>query len=118
MTVMHGVDGVLTWTVDGKAIDVDPGQALCISQSAVIPSRIWGIRMEAACGGPPGKAKMMEIMRRHGLTRAGNDCSCTPMLQEWAGGSLHDRSLVLQLCILCFGLFQDRDVRISVFPEG
>ena len=27
---IYGVDGSLTWTVDGKPIDVGPGQALCI----------------------------------------------------------------------------------------
>jgi mannose-6-phosphate isomerase-like protein (cupin superfamily) len=26
---------VLTWTVDGKQIDVGPGQALCISRGAI-----------------------------------------------------------------------------------
>jgi quercetin dioxygenase-like cupin family protein len=28
---IYGIDGVLTWTVDGNQIDVGPGQALCIS---------------------------------------------------------------------------------------
>jgi len=32
---IYGVDGVLTWTVDGKQIDVGPGQALCIPCGAV-----------------------------------------------------------------------------------
>ncbi len=32
---IYGVDGVLTWTVDGKLIDVGPGQALCIPRGAV-----------------------------------------------------------------------------------
>jgi quercetin dioxygenase-like cupin family protein len=32
---IYGIDGVLTWTVDGKAIDVAPGQALCIPRGAV-----------------------------------------------------------------------------------
>jgi quercetin dioxygenase-like cupin family protein len=27
---IYGIDGVLTWTVEGKPIDVGPGQALCI----------------------------------------------------------------------------------------
>jgi quercetin dioxygenase-like cupin family protein len=31
---IFGVDGVLTWTVDGKQIDVGPGQAQCISRGA------------------------------------------------------------------------------------
>src|SRR5512146_2815962 len=31
----YGVEGVLTWTVDGRQIDVGPGQALCIPRGAV-----------------------------------------------------------------------------------
>src|SRR5512136_3301278 len=32
---IYGIEGVLTWTVDGKRIDVGPGQALCIPRGAV-----------------------------------------------------------------------------------
>ncbi len=32
---IYGIDGVLTWTVDGRPIDVGPGQALCIPRGAV-----------------------------------------------------------------------------------
>src|SRR5678815_4416761 len=32
---IYGIHGVLTWTVDGKPIDVGPGQALCIPRGAV-----------------------------------------------------------------------------------
>ena len=32
---IYGIEGVLTWTVDGKPIDVGPGQALCIPRGAV-----------------------------------------------------------------------------------
>src|ERR1022692_4720696 len=32
---IYGIDGVLTWTVDGKQIDVGPGQALCIPRGAI-----------------------------------------------------------------------------------
>lgn len=91
---IYGIDGVLTWTVDGKQIDVGPGQALCIPRGAVhrfdnngrdavkalcivTPAAI-GPRyfresaeaINAAGGGPPDRAKMAEIMRRHGLTPA------------------------------------------------
>ena len=91
---IYGVDGVLTWTVNGKAIDVGPGQTLCIVRGAVhrfdnpadreakalcviTPAAIGpqyfreiAEVMKAAAGGPPDKMKMMEIMRRHGLTPA------------------------------------------------
>jgi quercetin dioxygenase-like cupin family protein len=32
---IYGIDGVLSWTVDGRPIDVGPGQALCIPRGAV-----------------------------------------------------------------------------------
>jgi quercetin dioxygenase-like cupin family protein len=32
---IYGMEGVLTWTVDGKPIDVGPGQALCIPRGAI-----------------------------------------------------------------------------------
>jgi len=32
---LYGIEGVLTWTVDGKPIEVGPGQALCIPRGAV-----------------------------------------------------------------------------------
>jgi quercetin dioxygenase-like cupin family protein len=31
----YGLEGVLTWTVDGTRIDVGPGQALCIPRGAI-----------------------------------------------------------------------------------
>src|SRR5215469_6812554 len=91
---IYGVEGVLTWTVDGKPIEVHPGQALCIPRGAVhrfdnladhdakalcviTPAAIGpqyfrecAEALSAASGGPPDKAKMIDIMRRHGLTPA------------------------------------------------
>ena len=91
---IYGIEGVLTWTVDGKPIEVGPGQALCIPRGAVhrfdnngkddvkalcvISPAAIGPQyfreaaevMKAAAGGPPDRAKMAEIMRRHGLTPA------------------------------------------------
>ena len=91
---IYGIDGVLTWTVDGKQIDVGPGQALCIPRGAihrfdnngsqdvkalcVITPAAIGPQyfresaevINAAAGSPPDRAKMAEIMRRHGLTPA------------------------------------------------
>jgi quercetin dioxygenase-like cupin family protein len=89
---IYGLEGVLTWTVDGKAIDVSAGQALCIPRGAVhrfdnlasqdakalcviTPAAIGPQYfreafevLRAAAGGPPDRAKLAEIMRRHGLT--------------------------------------------------
>ncbi len=91
---IYGIDGVLTWTVDGKQIDVGPGQALCIPRGATHRFDNNGIQdVKALCvitpaaigpqffreaaevvnatpGGPPDRAKMADIMRRHGLTPA------------------------------------------------
>lgn len=91
---IYGIDGVLTWTVEGKQIDVGPGQALCIPRGAVhrfdnntsqdvkalcvITPAVLGPQyfreiaaaLDAAAGGPPDHAEMVEIMRRHGLTPA------------------------------------------------
>ena len=89
---VYGIDGVLTWTVDGKPISVGPGQALCIPRGAVHRFDNGGTRdvkalcaitpaaigpqyfresaevINAAAGGPPDPIKMAAIMRRHGLT--------------------------------------------------
>ena len=91
---VYGIEGVLTWTVDGKQIDVGPGQALCIPRGAVHRFDNNGVEdvrvlcmvtpaaigpqffreaaeaVKAAGGGPPDRAKMIEIMLRHGLTPA------------------------------------------------
>jgi quercetin dioxygenase-like cupin family protein len=32
---IYGLEGVMTWTVDGTPIEVGPGQALCIRRGAV-----------------------------------------------------------------------------------
>jgi quercetin dioxygenase-like cupin family protein len=32
---IYGLEGVLTWTIEGRAIDVGPGEALCIHRGAV-----------------------------------------------------------------------------------
>jgi quercetin dioxygenase-like cupin family protein len=87
---VYGLEGVLTWTVDGRPIEVAPGQALCIPRGAVhrfdnlgdedakalmvaSPAKIGPeyfreVAAAMAAGGPPDPARMVEIMRRHGLT--------------------------------------------------
>ncbi|MEJ2218351.1 MAG: cupin domain-containing protein [Gemmatimonadota bacterium] len=91
---IYGLEGVLTWTVDGKRIEVGPGEALCIPRGAIHRFDNEGSRdaralcvitpaaigpqyfresaavINAAAGGPPDRAKMAEIMLRHGLTPA------------------------------------------------
>ena len=91
---IYGISGVLRWTVDGQPVDVGPGEALCIPRGAVHrfdnegseDARVLCVVTPAAigpqyfrdaaevarasAGGPPDRAKMMEVMRRHGLTPA------------------------------------------------
>ncbi len=98
--VLYGIEGVLTWTVDGTPIEVGPGQALCIPRGAVhrfdnfggkdvkqlvmISPAVMGPAyfreaaevIGAAEGGPPDRARMMEVFRRHGMTVA------TPLVQK------------------------------------
>jgi quercetin dioxygenase-like cupin family protein len=92
--VLYGIEGVLTWTVDGTPIEVGPGQALCIPRGVVhrfdnfgsedvkqlclISPAVMGPAyfreaaeaIGAAAGHPPDHAKMTEIFRRHGMTVA------------------------------------------------
>jgi len=43
--LLYGVQGVLTWTVDGTPIEVGPGQALCIPAARPIASITWAAGM-------------------------------------------------------------------------
>ena len=91
---IYGLEGVLTWTIEGTPIDVGPGQALLIPRGAVhhfdntrnadakalavVTPGILGpdyflevaAILDAAAGGPPDFAALGEVMRRHGLTCA------------------------------------------------
>jgi quercetin dioxygenase-like cupin family protein len=89
---IYGLQGVLTWRLDGRQIDVGPGEVLCIprgvvhrfdndnsadaTQLAIVTPGILGPEYfreiaavaQAAAGGPPDPAALAEVMRRHGLT--------------------------------------------------
>ena len=91
---IYGVEGVLSLTVDGRQIEVEPGEALCIPRGAVhrfdnngaqnvkalcliTPAalapqyfRDCAAVINAGAGRPPDRLKLTEIMRRHGLTPA------------------------------------------------
>ena len=89
---MYGIEGTLTLTVDGQKHDVGPGQALCIPRGAVhrfdnnttetakvlcvvSPAAIGPEYFREAfaifsAGGPPDRARIMDLMRRFGLTPA------------------------------------------------
>ena len=91
---VYGLEGVSTWTVDGRAVELAAGEALCIRRGAVhhfdnrgdVDAKVLCIitpgvlgpdyfREVAAvfaesAGGPPDLARIGEVMRRHGLTPA------------------------------------------------
>jgi quercetin dioxygenase-like cupin family protein len=92
---IYGLEGVLTWTIEGTSTDVGPGEALCIRRGAVhqfdnthdVDAKALAVVtpgvlgpdyfrevaavVEAAAGGPPDLAAIAAVMRRHGLTPAG-----------------------------------------------
>jgi quercetin dioxygenase-like cupin family protein len=91
---IYGLEGVLSWTLDGQQTDVGPGEVLCIRRGvvhrfdndheddakmlAIITPGILGPEyfremaavLKAAAGGPPDPAALAETMRRHGLSPA------------------------------------------------
>jgi quercetin dioxygenase-like cupin family protein len=91
---IYGLEGVLTWTIEGTPTEVAPGEAVFIPRGAVhnfenrgdvdakalaiaTPGVIGpdffrevGTILAAAAGGPPDLAALGAVMRRHGLTPA------------------------------------------------
>ncbi len=91
---VYGLEGVLTFTIDGRARQIGPGDSVCIRRGQVHqfvnpggvdakflsvatpgvfgPDYFTDIRavLTAAAGGPPDVAALLGVMRRHGLTPA------------------------------------------------
>lgn len=91
---IYGLEGVTTWTLDGRLVELGPGEALCVPRGAVhgfenhgdedarfLAAATPGLMspayfrevadaLAASAGGPPDFARIGEIMRRHGLTPA------------------------------------------------
>ena len=91
---IYGLEGVLTWTLDGEAHHVGPGEVLAIPRGVVhgfdntgeTDARALGVVtpgilgpayfreiaeiLAQAAGGPPDIPALAEVMRRHGLTPA------------------------------------------------
>lgn len=91
---IYGLEGILTWTIDGASTEVAAGgavfiprgvvhqfdnrgdvdaKALAIASPGVIGPDFFreaGGILEAAAGGPPDLAALGAVMRRHGLTPA------------------------------------------------
>lgn len=91
---LYGISGVLTWTIDGKAFEIGPGQAVCIPRGAthrfdnlgieearqlsIITPAIMGPAyfreaselINTTAGSSVDTANMVEVFRRHGMTIA------------------------------------------------
>lgn len=89
---VYGLDGVMTWTLDGRKVRVGPGEVLFIPRGhvhqfenmedravrtlSVITPGLLGpdyfreIGAALGTGGPPDVERIKEIMRRHGLRPA------------------------------------------------
>ena len=92
---IYGLEGVLTWTIEGTPIDVGRGaardqervavhhfvntgevdaKALAIVTPGILRPDFFrevGAILDAAAGGPPDVAAIGAVMKRHGLTPAG-----------------------------------------------
>jgi quercetin dioxygenase-like cupin family protein len=91
---IYGLEGVTSWTIDGRTVDIAVGEAFCVPRGAIhgfdnrgaddakflaiatpghmTPDYFREVHavLAASGGGPPDVAKLGEIMRRHGLTPA------------------------------------------------
>jgi quercetin dioxygenase-like cupin family protein len=91
---IYGLEGITTWTVDDRTLDIHPGEAFCVPRGAVHGFDNHGTEdakflaisspgimtadyfreihavLASTAGGPPDMAKVAEVMRRHGLTPA------------------------------------------------
>jgi quercetin dioxygenase-like cupin family protein len=89
---IYGLAGVTTWTIDGEAIEVGVGEAVCVPRGAIHGFENRGSEdatflaiaspgvfgpdyfhevaevLAASAGGPPDISALSEVMQRHGLT--------------------------------------------------
>ena len=91
---IYGLEGATTWTIDGKTVQIGPGEAVCVPRGrihgfenrgsvdarflAIATPAVFGAAyfreigevLAATAGGPPDLTAIGEVMRRHGLTPA------------------------------------------------
>jgi lactoylglutathione lyase len=91
---IYGLEGVLTWTIDGERQEIGAGEVLCIRRGvvhkfenesdvdakalAMVSPGVLGPQyfrdvaavVETSAGGPPDPAAIGAVMQRHGLTPA------------------------------------------------
>ena len=94
MCLPQRLDGITTWTVDGRTLDIRSGEAFCVPRGAVhgfdnhgtqdakflaisspgvmTPDYFREIHdvLASTAGRPPDPARLAEVMHRHGLTPA------------------------------------------------
>jgi quercetin dioxygenase-like cupin family protein len=91
---IYGLEGACTWTIDGKLLELGPGESVCIRRGQVhgfenrggVDAKFLAIAtpgvfgpayfqdiaqvLAGAAGSPPDLAAIAKVMRRHGLTPA------------------------------------------------
>jgi quercetin dioxygenase-like cupin family protein len=91
---IYGLSGTTTWTIAGERVDIGPGSAVCVPRGEIhgfqnhgnVDAKFLAIASPAlfgpayfreigevlagTAGGPPDRAAIGEVMRRHGLTPA------------------------------------------------
>jgi quercetin dioxygenase-like cupin family protein len=91
---IYGLEGTTTWTINGRTVEVSPGEAVCVQRGqvhgfenhddvdatflAIATPAVFGPAyfreiasvLAASVGDPRDVAAIGEVMRRHGLTPA------------------------------------------------
>jgi quercetin dioxygenase-like cupin family protein len=91
---IYGLEGATTWTINRETVEIGPGEAVCVARGAIhgfenrgsADAKFLAIAtpgvfgpayfhevgdvLAASAGGPPDRAALIEVMRRHGLTPA------------------------------------------------
>jgi quercetin dioxygenase-like cupin family protein len=91
---IYELAGETTWTIDGQEREIGPGEALCVPRGSIhgfenrgtVDAQFLAIAtpgvfgpsyfkeigevLAGAAGGPPDRAAIAQVMRRHGLTPA------------------------------------------------
>lgn len=91
---IYGIRGTTTWSIEGRTVEVGPGEALCVQRGqvhgfqnhgdvdatflAIATPAVFGPAyfreigevLAASAGGPPDLTALADVMRRHGLTPA------------------------------------------------
>jgi quercetin dioxygenase-like cupin family protein len=90
--MIYGLNGVMTWTVGGETVPVEPGQVLFIRRGVIHgfenrgseeatalsvitpgllgPTYFQDVADVLNAGGPPDVARIMAVMQKHGLKPA------------------------------------------------